>query len=54
MREEKGKVGKRRRTIAREEVGEREWEEEREGDMLQGLSHVSRLKPPNQKCWLHP
>jgi len=39
---------KRRRTIAREGVGEGEREEERKGDMLRGLSR------PNQKCWLRP
>jgi len=41
--------GKKRRTIEREGVGEGEREEEREGDMLRGLS-----PSPNQKCWLHP
>jgi len=38
MREEREEDGKRRRMIAREGVGEGEREEEREGDMLQGLS----------------
>ena len=40
LKEEKKReeVGKRRRTIAREGVGEGEREEEREGDMLRGLS----------------
>jgi len=38
MREEREEDGKRRRTIAREGVGGGEREEEREGDMLRGLS----------------
>jgi len=44
MQEEKEGDGKRRRTIAREGVGDGEREEEREEDTL----------PPNQKFWLRP
>jgi len=43
MREEKEGDGKRRRTIAREGVGEGEREEEREGDMLRGLNPQPKM-----------